>query len=138
MIHFKVTKVTSKLNSRNKRSYHKLHQSYQTAPEDMLAMFKEIAGYADELRKLGVFNMLLSNGEYVMCYCTNNLHWITRRAPFGKAQLIDEDMTVDFCEETSDSDVVTVIATRPLTCDKQWNKMGEGEFSVFHFGERVL
>ena len=116
----------------------KLHQSYQSAPEDMLTMFKEIAGYADELRKLGVFNMLLSNGEYVMSYCTNNLHWITRRAPFGKAQLIDKEMTVDFGKETSDTDVVTVIATRPLTSDEQWNKMGEGEFCVFHFGERVL
>jgi len=116
----------------------KLHQKYQTAPNDMLTMFKEIASYADELRQLGVFNMLLSNGEYVMAYCTNNLHWITRRAPFGKAQLIDEDMIVDFCQETSDSDVVTVIATRPLTSDEQWNKMGEGEFCVFHFGERIL
>ncbi|WP_022940847.1 class II glutamine amidotransferase [Psychromonas hadalis] len=116
----------------------KLHQNYPTVPDDMLTVFKDIAGYADELRKLGVFNMLLSNGEYVMAYCTNNLHWLTRRAPFGKAQLIDEDMTVDFCTETSDSDVVTVIATRPLTSDEQWNKMQAGEFCVFHFGERVL
>ncbi|MEI6896977.1 MAG: class II glutamine amidotransferase [Psychromonas sp.] len=116
----------------------KLHQSYQTAPADMLLVFKEIASYADELRQLGVFNMLLSNGEYVMCYCSNNLHWLTRRAPFGKAQLIDEDMIIDFGKETSDSDVVTVIATRPLTSDEQWNKMAEGEFCVFHFGERVL
>jgi len=115
-----------------------LHQRYQTAPADMLVMFKEIAGYADQLREMGVFNMLLSNGEYVMSYCTNNLHWITRRAPFGKAKLIDEDMTVDFGQETSDSDVVTVIATRPLTSDEQWNKMDVGEFCVFHFGERVL
>lgn len=116
----------------------KLHQTYQTVPTDMLTVFKEIAGYADELRKLGVFNMLLSNGEYVMAYCTNNLHWITRRAPFGKAQLIDEELTVNFSEETSDSDVVTVIATRPLTSDEQWNKMEEGEFCVFHFGDRLL
>ncbi len=106
--------------------------------ECTLAMFKLVASYADKLRQLGVFNMLLSDGQYVMCYCTNNLHWITRRAPFGKAQLIDEDMTVDFQKETSDSDVVTVIATRPLTKDEQWNKMQEGEFCVFKFGERVL
>ena len=116
----------------------KLHHTYQTVPDDMLTMFKEIGSYADELRKLGIFNMLLTNGEYVMAYCTNNLHWITRRAPFGKAKLIDEEMTVDFCEETSASDVVTVIATHPLTSDEQWNKMQEGEFCVFHFGERVL
>lgn len=115
-----------------------LYQRYLNKPEDILSLFKKVAGYADRLRAMGVFNMLLSNGEYVMCYCTNNLHWITRRAPFGKAQLIDEDMIVDFQKETSDKDVVTIIATRPLTKDEQWNKMAEGEFCVFHFGERVL
>jgi len=116
----------------------KLHQAYQQPPEDMLEMFQFLAVCADELRALGVFNMLLSDGEYVMCYCTNHLHWITRRAPFGKAQLIDEDMVVDFQEETSDTDIVTVIATRPLTKDEAWHKMEEGEFSVFRFGERIL
>ncbi len=115
-----------------------ISEDYSNEPTDMLPVFKKIASYADTLRKMGVFNMLLSDGEYVMCYCTNNLHWITRRAPFGKAQLIDEDMTVDFQQETSDSDIVTVIATRPLTKDEQWVKMSEGEFCVFHFGERIL
>jgi len=116
----------------------KLHQEFKQQPDDMLTMFKYVAGCADQLKALGVFNMLLTDGEYVMCYCTNNLHWITRRAPFGKAQLIDEDMTVDFQQETSATDVVTVIATRPLTKDEAWNKMNEGEFCVFRFGERVL
>ncbi|HEY5716703.1 MAG TPA: class II glutamine amidotransferase [Psychromonas sp.] len=115
-----------------------LRQSYESEPLDMLAMFKKVAGYADTLREMGIFNMLLSDGEYVMCYCTNNLSWITRRAPFGKAQLIDEDMVVDFQKETSDTDVVTIIATRPLTNNEEWHKMQEGEFCVFHFGERVL
>lgn len=115
-----------------------LRQSYPSEPADMLAMFKKVAGYADTLREMGIFNMLLSDGEYVMCYCTNNLSWITRRAPFGKARLIDEDMVVDFNEETSATDVVTVIATRPLTNNEQWIRMQEGEFCVFYFGERVL
>ncbi|MFT6987489.1 MAG: putative glutamine amidotransferase [Psychromonas sp.] len=115
-----------------------LYQSHASEPKDSLAMFKEVAGYADSLREMGVFNMLLSDGEYLMCYCTSSLYWITRRAPFGKAQLIDEDMVIDFQKETSDKDVVTIIATRPLTKDEQWTKMKEGEFCVFHFGERVL
>ena len=101
-------------------------------------MFKSIAGYADKLREMGVFNMLLTDGEYLICYCSNNLHWLTRRAPFGKAKLIDQDMIVDFQQETSEFDVVTIVATRPLTKDELWNKMQPGEFAVFHFGERVL
>lgn len=115
-----------------------LHKRYERQPDDILTMFKEVARDADSLRELGIFNMLLTDGEYVMCYCSNNLHWITRRAPFGKAHLIDEEMTVDFQEETSPNDVVTVIATHPLTKYEQWNKMQEGEFCVFHFGERLL
>lgn len=109
-----------------------------TEPDDKIAMFKNIAGYADKLREMGVFNMLLTDGEYLICYCSNNLNWLTRRAPFGKAKLIDQDMIVDFQQETSEFDVVTIIATRPLTKDELWNKMQPGEFAVFHFGERVL
>lgn len=115
-----------------------LYQHDQSEPADKLAMFKSIAGYADKLREMGVFNMLLTDGEYLICYCSNNLHWLTRRAPFGKAKLIDQDMIVDFQQETSEFDVVTIVATRPLTKDELWNKMQPGEFAVFHFGERVL
>lgn len=55
----------------------------------MLGVFKYIATLAGELREKGVFNMLLSDGRYVMAFCSTNLHWITRRAPFGVAKLLD-------------------------------------------------
>ncbi|SMY38792.1 Glutamine amidotransferases class-II [Photobacterium malacitanum] len=106
-------------------------------PADMTPVFDYFAECCNTLRQLGVYNMLLSNGEYVLTYCTNNLHWITRRAPFGKASLIDEDVTIDFQRETTANDIVTVIATQPLTNDENWQKMATGEFRVFHFGETV-
>ncbi len=81
----------------------------------MAAVFKYIASLADELRQKGVFNMLLSDGRYVMAYCSTNLHWITRRAPFGVATLLDQDVEIDFSSQTTPNDVVTVIATQPLT-----------------------
>lgn len=115
-----------------------LRQRYPEKPEQMNEVFSFIASLADELRQLGVFNMLLSNGEYVMAYCSNNLHWITRRAPFGKARLQDADVIVDFQTETSPDDVATVVATQPLTCNESWSKMVPGEFAVFHFGELCL
>ncbi len=40
--------------------------------------------------------MLLSDGRYVMAFCSTNLHWITRRAPFGVAKLLDQDVEIDF------------------------------------------
>ena len=59
--------------------------------------------------------MLLSDGRYVMAFCSTNLFWITRRAPFGVATLLDQDVEIDFQKETTPNDVVTVIATQPLT-----------------------
>ncbi|KJF85616.1 class II glutamine amidotransferase [Photobacterium phosphoreum] len=110
---------------------------FPVLPVDMTPVFGYFAECCDTLRQLGVYNMLLSNGEYVLTYCTNKLHWITRRAPFGKASLIDEDVTIDFQRETTANDVVTVIATQPLTNDESWQKMVSGEFRVFHLGETV-
>ncbi len=48
-----------------------------------------------------------------MAYCSTNLHWITRRAPFGVATLLDRDVEIDFSSQTTPNDVVTVIATQP-------------------------
>ncbi|WP_094751824.1 class II glutamine amidotransferase [Psychromonas sp. CD1] len=115
-----------------------LYQSYNHPPANMHLVFQKIASYAHTLRQLGVFNMLLTNGEYMMCYCTTHLYWITRSAPFGPAQLIDADMKVDFQKETTNEDVVTLIATQPLTSNEKWHKMQSGEFCVFHLGQRIL
>lgn len=112
-----------------------LRQRYPRKPANMQAMFKFIASLADQLREKGVFNMLLSNGEYVMAYCSSNLHWITRRAPFGEAQLSDADVTIDFCKETTPNDVVTMIATQPLTSNERWQKIASGEYVLFRDGE---
>ncbi|WP_108946389.1 class II glutamine amidotransferase [Shewanella halifaxensis] len=108
-----------------------------TAPEERLVVYDYIATLADEIRALGVFNMILSDGEHLMSYCSNNLCYITRRAPFGKAKLIDTDVVIDFDKETTPNDIVTVIATRPLTKDEQWNVLSPGEWKLFKKGELV-
>ncbi len=113
----------------------RLESEYPQPPENSEEIFQFIAGCCDELRELGVFNMLLSDGCHVMAYCTNHLYWITRRAPFGKATLIDENVTVNFKEETTLDDVVTVVATQPLTDNELWNRMKPGEYNLFYFGE---
>jgi len=68
-----------------------------------------------------VFNMLLSNSQSLYCFRSTNLVWLTRRAPFRAATLVDEDLTVDFAKHTSPTDVVTIVATRPLTSDETWS-----------------
>lgn len=104
-------------------------------PQRMRSVFRYIAGLCEQLRALGVYNMLITDGVHLFAYCTNNLSWITRRAPFGKATLIDEEVTVDFQRETTPKDVVTVITTTPLTGDENWHKMQAGESVLFKHGE---
>jgi predicted glutamine amidotransferase len=59
---------------------------------------------------------------------------LTRRAPFGTATLIDEDWRVDFARETTPTDVVTVVATRPLTHDETWIDLAPNEVLILRNG----
>ncbi|MBE4619690.1 class II glutamine amidotransferase [Vibrio navarrensis] len=115
-----------------------LERRYPETPQDMESVFTYLASCCEVLKEKGVFNMLMSDGEYVMTYCTNHLYWITRRAPFGKAALLDEDVEINFQEETTPNDVVSVIATQPLTGNEAWQRMKPGEYGLFHFGERII
>ena len=87
------------------------------------------------LRSLGVFNLMLSDGEFLYTYCSTKLAHITRRAPFGKAELSDAEMTVNFAEHTTPNDVVSVIATEPLTSNEAWTHMAPGELLVWRHGK---
>lgn len=113
-----------------------LHKFNTQAPE-LSSLVEVIQSLCATINKLGVFNLLLSDGEYLFVFCSNNLHWITRRAPFGKASLIDAEMVVNFEQETSNSDVVSVIATQPLTDDETWQKMTPGQGLLFKKGELI-
>jgi predicted glutamine amidotransferase len=101
------------------------------------ALAREIRVLAADLAGLGVFNMLLTEGRALFCHCGTKLAWITRRSPFGPATLVDEDLTVDFAEETTPDDVVTVVATRPLTANETWTVMAPNSFVAFRAGEPI-
>lgn len=115
-----------------------LEKRYQRTPSNWPAVFRFIAILADQLRHKGVFNMLLSDGRFVMAYCSTNLHWITRKAPFGKAKLLDQDIEIDFQQHTKADDIVSVISTLPLTGNESWQKIPVGEFVLFDRGLRIL
>ena len=106
-------------------------------PASEQALAELVHQCCEKLRGLGVFNMLLSESKHLFCYCTTKLSWITRRAPFGEARLRDRDMTVDFGAETTPNDVVTVIATEPLTDNERWQRLQSGELILFADGEVV-
>ncbi|MFC3607047.1 class II glutamine amidotransferase [Stutzerimonas tarimensis] len=90
-----------------------------------------------EYRTRGVFNCLLSDGDWLFSFCSTKLVEITRRSPFGPARLKDTDLTVDFQAETTPDDVVTVLATEPLTHDETWESHVAGGWSLWRLGECV-
>jgi len=101
------------------------------------ALVSLIRDLLNELNELGICNVLLSDGSRLYAYCSTALNFITRKAPFGKATLIDKDLQVDFKKETSSKDVVTIIATKPLTNNENWDLISPGELKVFLDGQLI-
>ena len=91
------------------------------------ALFREIDTH-------GVMNAMLSDSRTLYAFCSKRLCYLTRRAPFGPATLLDQDLAVDFAAETTPKDIVTVIATQPLTRDERWTHLARGDFIAFRNG----
>jgi glutamine amidotransferase len=113
-----------------------LRQSYKRMPGER-TLCRAIGELCRRVDALGTFNILLTDGMRLYAFCSNRLVWLTRRAPFSRATLIDEDLQIDFAQETSSKDVVTVLATRPLTADETWQDVPRGSLVVFRDGERL-
>lgn len=114
-----------------------IRTKYPTPPTQKKKLFNTIEKLSSQLSEFGVFNMLLSDSKYLFAYCSTKLCWITRKAPFGDATLTDEDVSINFKEHTSPNDIVTIVATEPLTTNEVWNIMSPGELAVFKWGKRV-
>ncbi|MCW9034857.1 MAG: class II glutamine amidotransferase [Rhodospirillales bacterium] len=115
-----------------------LRQKYPKPPAKPETLWRTIKKLFAKVDEQGVFNGLLSDSKYLYAYCSTHLAWVTRRAPFGEASLIDTEMTVDFAKETTPNDVVTMVATRPLTDNEEWTVLTPGDFLVFHEGISVF
>ena len=112
-----------------------LRRVFPTPPAAPETLWEKLHDLCEQLRGLGVFNLLLSDGVHLYSYCSTKLAHITRRAPFGEAELSDAEMTVNFIEHTTPNDIVSVIATEPLTQNEAWQRMVPGELLVWREGE---
>ncbi|OQX40006.1 MAG: class II glutamine amidotransferase [Oceanospirillales bacterium LUC14_002_19_P2] len=112
-----------------------IRERFPTPPQRQTTLWRFVHQCCEQLREFGVFNMLLSDSRVLGCYCSTKLCWITRKAPFTTAELKDADVTVDFRQDTTPKDIVSVIATEPLTNNEQWHRMETGEMAVFRNGE---
>ncbi|CAN5347061.1 class II glutamine amidotransferase [soil metagenome] len=105
----------------------KAHASVPSITE-LTATLRELAPMA---AAYGTFNFMLSNGQALWAHCSTHLHHLVRQHPFERAELRDEDMTVDFAQVTSPRDRVAIIVTQPLTHHEAWQAFAPGELRVF-------
>ena len=113
-----------------------LAKSHATVPSvtELTLTLRELTAH---LRPQGTFNYLLSNGQALWSHASTKLYYLERRHPFGQAHLSDEDIALDFAQETRPSDQVALIVTSPLTLNERWTAFDAGELVVFSEGRRL-
>lgn len=100
-----------------------LYTKYPQKPNNWLSVFRFIAKLANQLREKGIFNMLLSDGKYLMGFCTNNLYYVSY-----------ENLEHH----------ISLIATKPMLEKEpsmpiqEWHKIQAGDFVLFRNGIRLL
>ena len=104
---------------------------------DSDTLFDAVAALTHEIRRFGLFNFVMSNGDCLFAHASTLLHYIVRKAPFGKARLLDDDVMIDFSAVTTPNDRVSVIATLPLTRDETWSQLAVDELVMFRDGDIV-
>ncbi len=113
-----------------------LKERFEHKPDDK-TMFDFLTKQCRFLAEYGLFNCLLSNGDWLLSYATTLLFHVTRQAPFGSATLIDADVTIDFAQVNKSDDVITILATTPLTSDENWQQLAINECVIFAEGKIV-
>ncbi len=114
----------------------RLRERFPEKPDEA-ALFAALTELTHEIRAHGLFNFVMSNGDCLFAHASTLLHFIVRKAPFGKARLLDDDVMIDFAEVTTPSDKVAVIATLPLTRDETWQQLAVNELAMFQHGDMV-
>ncbi len=112
-----------------------LEHEFRTYPRSQNDLAAAIAAHCKRIGREGTFNMLLGDGQQLYARCATKLHHIVRKAPFKKATLADEEVSVDFAEVTTPHDRVAVVATMPLTRDERWVQGDPGVMWVFRGGK---
>lgn len=108
----------------------RLKTTFKVRPTDDV-LFAFLTAQCRYLSANGLFNCLLSNGNWQLAYAGSLLFYLTRKEPFGQAVLSDGEMTVDFSDVTSAEDCVTILVTIPLTDNEKWQQLAVDECLVF-------
>jgi predicted glutamine amidotransferase len=101
--------------------------------ETFAARLKQLA---DDLRALGRFNFLVSDGVTLWAYADNSLHFVERRPPYGGelVRLVDDGYAIKLAEIKRPDERAVLIATEPLTNEPSWQRLSAGELLVVRDG----
>ncbi len=114
-----------------------LKHRFKHKPDEQ-TLFQTLQDMCTKISQKGLFNCLLSNGDWQLAYANSLLHYLTRRAPFGEAELVDQPSSIDFTGVTTNQDIVTVLTTIPLTKNENWQQFAIDECLIFRNGEIVF
>ena len=115
----------------------RLKATFKKRPSDE-ALFAFLTAQCRYLSGNGLFNCLISNGNWQLAYAGSLLFYLTRKAPFGEAHLSDGEMAVNFNDVTTSTDRVTILVTIPLTSNEKWQQLAVDECVVFADGEVIF
>ena len=113
-----------------------LRQRFDEKP-DTATLFATVSSLVQQIRGHGLFNCLMSNGDWMFAHASTLLYYIVRQAPFGEAHLLDDDVAIDFSSVTTPKDRVAVIATLPLTGNENWQQLACDELVLFENGSII-
>jgi glutamine amidotransferase len=112
-----------------------LRSTFAEYPRDARDLWAAIADAAGRIGGQGSFNFLMGDGRHLYARCATKLCYLVRKAPFGCAQLSDEDVTIDFSAVTTPKDRVAIVSTVPLTANERWTHGEPGTMWVFDRGD---
>ncbi|OOS23127.1 class II glutamine amidotransferase [Moraxella pluranimalium] len=115
----------------------RLKATFKSRPSDE-ALFAFLTAQCRYLSANGLYNCLLSNGDWHLAYAGSLLFYLTRKAPFGEAKLSDGEMTINFQDVTTENDKVTILVTVPLTDNEKWQQLAVDECVIFKDGDVVF
>ena len=115
----------------------RLKATFKSRPSDE-ALFAFLTAQCRYLSANGLFNCLISNGNWQVAYAGSLLFYLTRKAPFGEAHLSDGEMSVNFGDVTTSKNKVTILVTIPLTNNEKWQQLAVDECVIFADGDVVF
>ncbi len=103
--------------------------------EKLQDIYKILKLEAEKISKLGRFNFLMSDGNYLFAFGHDALYFVKRQAPFPKVTLKDKGYSLSLEEIKKPDEKAVIIATEPLTIGEEWIEI-KG-LKVFSNGEEI-